>query len=87
MSEKKTSQAPTLFAVDSPVKMFRSLGKGRGLRGSGQHSGRSSIVSFAKFTPDGSLSKTSQGYSQVTMYFVTCGICVSVCIRLVTSAS
>jgi len=67
MSEKKTSQAPTLFAVDSPVKMFRSLGKGRGLRGSGQHSGRSSIVSFAKFTPDGSLSKTSQGYSQVTM--------------------
>ena len=37
------------------------------MKASGQHFGQSSIVSFAKFAPDGSLLKTSQGYSQVTM--------------------
>jgi len=67
MSEKKTSQVPTLFAVDSPVKTYRSRGIARGLKAKGLRSGRSSIVSFAKFAQDGSLLKMSQGYYQVTM--------------------
>ena len=67
MSEKKISQQQTLFAADSHVKMSHLSGKGRGLKASGQRSGQSSIVLFAKFAPDGSLLKTSQGYLQVTM--------------------
>ena len=67
MSEKKISQQPTLFAADSPVKMSHLSGKGQGLKAKGLRSGQSSIVSFAKFAPDGLLLKTSQGYSQVTM--------------------
>jgi hypothetical protein len=67
MSEKKISQQQTLFAEGSLVKMSRLRGKGKGLKAKGQRYGQSSIVSFAKFAQDGSLLKTSQGYSQVTM--------------------
>ena len=67
MSENTISPQPTLFAADSLAKMSASQERKRGLKAKGQRSGQSSIVSFAKFSRDGSLLKMSQGYSQQTM--------------------
>ena len=67
MSENTISQQPTLFAVDFLVKMSVSQETEKVLKAKGQRSGQSSIVSFAKFSPDGLLLKTFQGFYQVTL--------------------
>jgi len=67
MSENTISQQPNLFAADSLAKMSVLQEKEKGLKVRGQPSGQNSIVSFAKFSPDGSLLKMYQGFYQATM--------------------
>ena len=67
MSENTISQQPNLFAVDSLAKMSVSQETGKVSKVVGRRYGRNSIVSFAKFSPDGLLLKMSQGFYQVTM--------------------
>lgn len=67
MSENTTYQQQTLFAEDSLAKMLVLPEKEPALKGSALRYGRNSIVSFAKFAPDGSLLKMSGDYTQVTM--------------------
>lgn len=67
MSENTTSQQPNLFAADSLAKMSVSQEIEQGYKVNARPSGRSFIVSFAKFAPDGYLLKMSQGFYQVTM--------------------
>jgi hypothetical protein len=67
MSENTISPQPNLFAADSLAKMLVLQEKERGFKAIDQHSGQSSIVLFAKFSPDGSLLKTYSDYFQVTL--------------------
>lgn len=67
MSENTTYPQPTLFAAASLAKMSALQENKKVSKAKGQRSGQSSIVSFAKFAPDGSLLKMSQGFSQVTL--------------------
>jgi len=67
MSENTTYQQQNLFAEASLARMLASPATDLDSKENVQRSGVSSLELFAKFVPDGSLLKTSQGYFQVTM--------------------
>jgi hypothetical protein len=67
MSENTIYQQQTLFAEDSLAKTFPHRDSGLDSLVSGQLSGMSSTVSFAKFDHNGLLLKMYQGFFQVTL--------------------